>query len=133
MTYKLTHGDMIVRKTDGAFIPIDPANRDYADYLRWVEDGNAAEPADPAPVVAAEPRRIDKRLLIERLAAAGQLAAAFKGLGGPGSIGYERWQASRYVNTEHPDVLALLNAITGNDAAKVTALLSDPTPEELAS
>jgi hypothetical protein len=48
MTYQLTSGDTILRTTDGAFIPPDPGNRDYASYLAWLEEGNTPEPA-PAP------------------------------------------------------------------------------------
>jgi hypothetical protein len=36
----------IERLTDNAFIPFDPQNRDYADYLKWLEEGNEPEPAD---------------------------------------------------------------------------------------
>ena len=52
MTYQLTTGDTILRTTDNAFIPPDPANTDYAAYLAWVEAGNTPEPAPepPAPV-----------------------------------------------------------------------------------
>ena len=53
MTYQLTTGDTIRRIADGAFIPPDPANTDYAAYLAWVEDGNAPEPA-PVPEPAAQ-------------------------------------------------------------------------------
>jgi hypothetical protein len=49
MTYQLTTGDTILRTTDGAFIPPDSANTDYAAYLEWVEAGNMP---DPAPIVA---------------------------------------------------------------------------------
>lgn len=44
--YKLiANSTSIVRLADGAFIPADPANSDYAAYLRWVEEGN--EPVQP--------------------------------------------------------------------------------------
>jgi hypothetical protein len=36
----------IKRLSDGASIPIDPANTDYQQYLKWVEAGNQPEPAD---------------------------------------------------------------------------------------
>ena len=48
MTYQLTTSTSIKRLSDGAFIPNDPGNRDYAAYLAWVEEGNTPEPA-PAP------------------------------------------------------------------------------------
>ena len=28
------------------FIPFDPANRDYQEYLEWVAEGNTADAAD---------------------------------------------------------------------------------------
>ena len=49
MTYKLTQGDPILRLTDNAYIPPDPSNRDYQQYLDWVSQGNEPFPADPIP------------------------------------------------------------------------------------
>ena len=48
-TYKVyTHSDgskTIQRKEDNSFIPNDPANSDYQQYLEWVEEGNTVEEA----------------------------------------------------------------------------------------
>ena len=49
MSYKLTQGDTIFRIADNAFIPPDPANIDYQQYLMWLEEGNQPLPPDPLP------------------------------------------------------------------------------------
>ena len=75
MTYQLTASDLILRTTDGAFIPPDPANTDYQAYLAWVEAGNTPEPAqplEPAPILTTE----------QKLNAAGLTVAELKELFG---------------------------------------------------
>ena len=55
--YQLTTGTTILRLADNAFIPPDPANTDYADYLAWVEEGNMPDPAplpEPVPALTTE-------------------------------------------------------------------------------
>jgi len=51
MNYQLTNSTTIIRLTDNAYIPNDPGNRDYQDYLQWVSQGNEPLPyVPPTPV-----------------------------------------------------------------------------------
>ena len=36
----------VQRLSDNAFIPFDTANTDYAEYLKWLDDGNEPLPAE---------------------------------------------------------------------------------------
>ena len=54
MTYKLAPSDpafsqesnQVIRLVDNAWIPFDPANTDYQEYLEWVAEGNTPDPAE---------------------------------------------------------------------------------------
>jgi|TARA_Y100000114_G_C11599214_1_gene249566 hypothetical protein len=53
MSYKLLKDsktgnelNVILRKTDNAYIPKNQNNVDYQEYLEWVAEGNTAEAAD---------------------------------------------------------------------------------------
>jgi hypothetical protein len=71
--YQLTTSTSIIRLSDGAFIPNDPGNTDYREYLDWLEAGNTPEPAPepPAPPVLTP---------AEKLAAAGLTVAELREL-----------------------------------------------------
>lgn len=58
--YQLTDTITIIRTEDGACIPPDPANTDYAEYLKWVEDGGVPDPyvAPPVPEPVPTPEQI---------------------------------------------------------------------------
>jgi len=55
--YQLTATEScVIRTEDGACIPNDPANRDYAEYLKWLEDGGVPDPyVEPPPPEPAPP------------------------------------------------------------------------------
>ena len=43
---RLCDAKVIKRLDDEVFIPFDPANTDYQEYLKWLEEGNTPLPAD---------------------------------------------------------------------------------------
>jgi hypothetical protein len=50
-TYTLIANSTSILRSDGAVIPADPANSDYATYLKWVALGNTVNPV-PGPTLA---------------------------------------------------------------------------------
>jgi len=44
--YQIHEQGSVLRLTDGAFIPPDEFNADYAAYLQWLEEGNVPLNAD---------------------------------------------------------------------------------------
>jgi hypothetical protein len=48
-SYRLTGTEIVVRAVDGAFIPNDPANRDWREYQSWLAAGHTPDPYVPPP------------------------------------------------------------------------------------
>jgi hypothetical protein len=45
--YKLsTFNNVIIRLSDSTYIPMNPDNTDYQQYLKWLDAGNTPLPAD---------------------------------------------------------------------------------------
>jgi len=63
----------VVNTATNAFIPPDPANTDYQQYLKWLEEGNTPLPPDPEPT--PEPLTAQ-----QKLEAAGLTIEELKGL-----------------------------------------------------
>lgn len=84
--YKLTDSNTILRVADGARIPADPANIDYAAYIAWLAEGHTPEPADVPvrtakdEIVALEASHpITHRALRETILAVGKIASQLTG------------------------------------------------------
>lgn len=50
MTYQLTKGNTILRLSDNAYIPQDPANTDYRKYQEWLAEGHTPAPVPTIPI-----------------------------------------------------------------------------------
>jgi hypothetical protein len=103
--YKLNQNSpSILRLTDGASIPADPANTDYAEYLQWLSAGNTPEPADPVilSIPPCTPRQIRQVLTAVGLRSAVESAVA---VGSPDLQDW--WEFSTVIERHHPEVIAM--------------------------
>ena len=44
----------VLRLSDNAFIPFDPANTDAVEFAKWMQEGNRPEPAEEGGTVTDE-------------------------------------------------------------------------------
>lgn len=112
MSYKLSRFGTVVR-SDGSFIPADPANTDYAAYLAWLSEGNTPEPADqppPAPIAPISPRQIRQALTRVGLRAAVETAVA----AGDQDL-KDWWEFSTSFERLNPQVTAMALALAVTD------------------
>lgn len=117
--YKLTQSTSIIRTTDGAFIPADPANTDYAAYLEWLSAGNTPEPADPvAPAVPTVVTMRQARLALLQAGLLGTVNSAVATMtGAEGDAARVTWEFSTEVRRTDPLVAQLAAQLGLDDAA----------------
>lgn len=112
--YKMIDEISMIRISDGAFIPADPANTDYQDYLAWLSAGNTPEPAEPipaAPPISATPYQIREALNMLGLRSAVESAVA----AGSQSL-KDKWQFAQEFKRDNPTVIELGLALGKTDA-----------------
>lgn len=120
MMYQLTESTAILRVGDQALIPADPANSDYAEFLRWVDEGN-----EPQPYVAPAPSVVTMRQARLALLGAGLLAsvdAAIDSLPSPQKEAARiEWEYATEVQRSS-GLVSMMGAALGLDDAGLDAL-----------
>ena len=64
--YKIDKFGNVVRLSDNACIPADPANMDYAEYLRWEAEGNTPTPYEPDPEEARAALKTSAQVALDK-------------------------------------------------------------------
>ena len=126
--YQLTDTTAILRTIDGAYIPADLDNRDYAEYLAWLAQGNEAEPyvpPSPAPITRLSARDYLKRFTMSEYAAArsGTIEVQYA---------LDNLISAQYVDLDDPDVAAGLDVMVQEgiiNESRKAELLSPPAAE----
>lgn len=110
--YQLTNSTTIIRLSDSAFIPTDPANTEYAQHLLWLAEGNTPLPADPLPPLP--PKQFTSLEYLDLFTEAEQLAVVGATMAVPQvKLWYDKMLAAGYVTSADPRTEGGLAALVG--------------------
>ena len=109
MNYKLTQGNTVVIREDGANIPMVDGNSDYEHYKLWLAEGNTPEPyvEPPAPIPTVVPMRQARLALLQQNLLATVDAAIAQG----GQADQITWEYATEVNRNSPLVTNMAAAL----------------------
>jgi hypothetical protein len=117
--YQLTQHDSILRLTDGASIPADPVNSDYAAYQDWIAAGNTPlpyAPPPPPPVLEVSMAQARKALILSGFDLA-KVESVFLSLPQPAqALARVDWEFAATVHRDNPLVAAVQTAEKWTDA-----------------
>lgn len=102
----------IIRIADGVFIPEDIRNKDYQDYLDWIDAGNTPQAAD-IPVVVPEVTPYQIREAMNQLGLRADVEAAIAA--GDQSI-KDLWNYAPSFKRDHPKIAEIATSIGKTDA-----------------
>ena len=112
MYQRIKDSDSIKRISDGAFIPADPANTDYAAYLAWLAEGNTPEPFEEVTLSITSVTMRQARLALLAAGLLDDINAAIESLPSPRKEAARiEWGYSTHVQRHNGLVSALAPAL----------------------